>query len=110
MPSQDLCTIPEGVGGRCVKPVVLGLQVRSDKFSTTSGSKSRTAWISASRSKHHKESVRHRGGSVTPSCWASASARRLRARPEATGEQPLPKHAGGAGKKYWHTIIVGLAS
>jgi hypothetical protein len=26
------------------------------------------------------------------------------------GNQPLPNHAGGAGKKYSHTIIVGLAS
>jgi hypothetical protein len=26
------------------------------------------------------------------------------------GNQPLPKHAGGAGKKYSHTIIVGPAS
>jgi hypothetical protein len=26
------------------------------------------------------------------------------------GNQPLPNHARGAGKKYSHTIIVGLAS
>jgi hypothetical protein len=26
------------------------------------------------------------------------------------GNQPLPNHAGGAGKKYSHAIIVGLAS
>jgi hypothetical protein len=28
--------------------------------------------------------------------------------PNQPGNEPLPNHAGGAGKKYPHTIILGL--
>ena len=55
--------------------------------------------------RHHKESVRHRGGSVTPFCWASVSGRRLRARREPTGEIsrcPMTPEAPARNISYHH--------